>query len=58
MSTFRNVTTAVEGFVLDDGLTDEEVRAYVSRLWGQDWDCAEDADYDALAASRDQEDDE
>ncbi|MGE5829658.1 MAG: hypothetical protein ACM30G_15060 [Micromonosporaceae bacterium] len=57
MSGFRNATNVVEPFLLPD-LSDEEVRAYVSRLWAQDWDCPEDGAYDALAASRDQEDED
>lgn len=27
-------------------LEDADVRAYVSRLWAEDWDCPEDAVYD------------
>lgn len=49
MSTFRYLSTAVEPFVLGEA-TDEEVRACILR-----W---RDAAYDALAAARDQEDED
>jgi hypothetical protein len=33
---------------LDDRQSNENVRAYVSHLWTEDWDCAADADYDHM----------
>ncbi|GIH72675.1 hypothetical protein Mth01_49280 [Sphaerimonospora thailandensis] len=42
-----NAPLAVDMSYQDDG-TDEHVRAYVSRLWAEDWDNPEDALYDDL----------
>ncbi len=42
-----NAPLAVDMSYEDDG-TDEHVRAYVSRLWTEDWDNPEDALYDNL----------
>jgi hypothetical protein len=33
-------------------VSDADVRAYVSRLWAEDWDSDEDAGYDAAAADQ------
>ena len=38
----------VEDMSYEDDGTDEHVRAYVSRLWAEDWDNPEDALYDNL----------
>lgn len=38
-------TILVTGPVVDEG--DEDVRAYVSRLWAEDWDSDDDAIYDS-----------
>jgi len=35
-------------YVPDDDEADGDVRAYVSRLWAEDWDCEDDAIYDDL----------